>query len=125
MGPVVTPPAFDLRENRKNVCTHVYFTIGQSSGVYKSMRWHGSSRWCVFDAFMRSHLAKQLCGSFKVLSAHRFLRHLWESGPIVDASTNIAGRSRDRLLVPSTERRKLSCSIAYWQRGRTLQLCHC
>ena len=49
----------------KEMCARTcIFTIGQSSGVYKSMRRHGSSRWCVFDAFMRSHLAKQLCGSF-------------------------------------------------------------
>ena len=99
------------------------FTIEQSSGVYKSMRRHGSSRWCVFDAFMRSHLAKQLCGSFKVLSAHRFLRHLWESGPIVERLDEnlLDGRGTDCL----SQRQKEENSAAALHTGNVDARCIC
>ena len=60
---------------------------------------------CTFDAFMRSHLAKQLVAN-KGVSAHRLIFGFVGSGPIVDASTTFAARSWD-VSVPGKRKESL------------------
>ena len=82
--------------HRREICgktkKRVYacvISIGQAVVFIIACASHGSSSFlCTFDAFMRSHLAKQLVAN-KGVSAHRLIFGFVGSGPIVDASTRL------------------------------------
>ena len=87
MGTVIAPPARECGKT-KQACVCACYFHWTGSGVYNSMRVAWVLVLCTVDAFMRSHLAKQLVAN-KGVSAHRLIFGFVGTGPIVDASTTL------------------------------------